>query len=91
MNLGDLTSFVEKPFAAVSDILNTPNSAGRYRPFYLRNLLDGGTAGSPGLRFALESSLWLTFASMFAIALLVGVTAVLVPRVTFLTRGAPAE
>ena len=40
MNLGDLTSFVEKPFAAVSDILNTPNSAGRYRPFYLRNLLD---------------------------------------------------
>jgi NAD(P)-dependent dehydrogenase (short-subunit alcohol dehydrogenase family) len=40
MNLGDLTSFVEKPFAAVSDLLNTPNSAGRYRPFYLRNLLD---------------------------------------------------
>ena len=40
MNLGDLTSLVEKPFAAVSDILNTPNSAGRYRPFYLRNLLD---------------------------------------------------
>jgi NADPH:quinone reductase-like Zn-dependent oxidoreductase len=40
MNLGDLTSFVEKPFAAVSNIINTPNSAGRYRPFYLRNLLD---------------------------------------------------
>jgi NAD(P)-dependent dehydrogenase (short-subunit alcohol dehydrogenase family) len=40
MNLGDLTGLVEKPFAAVSDILNTPNSAGRYRPFYLRNLLD---------------------------------------------------
>ena len=40
MNLGDLTSFVEKPFAAVSNIVNTPNSAGRYRPFYLRNLLD---------------------------------------------------
>jgi NAD(P)-dependent dehydrogenase (short-subunit alcohol dehydrogenase family) len=40
MNLGDLTSLVEKPFAAVSDLLNTPNSAGRYRPFYLRNLLD---------------------------------------------------
>jgi NAD(P)-dependent dehydrogenase (short-subunit alcohol dehydrogenase family) len=40
MNLGDLTSFVEKPFAAVSALLNTPNSAGRYRPFYLRNLLD---------------------------------------------------
>ncbi|HWX98619.1 MAG TPA: SDR family NAD(P)-dependent oxidoreductase [Mycobacterium sp.] len=40
MNLGDLTNLVEKPFAAVSDIINTPNSAGRYRPFYLRNLLD---------------------------------------------------
>ncbi len=40
MNLGDLTNLVEKPFAAMSNIINTPNSAGRYRPFYLRNLLD---------------------------------------------------
>ena len=40
MNFGDLTNLVEKPFAAMSNILNTPNSAGRYRPFYLRNLLD---------------------------------------------------
>lgn len=41
MNLiGELTSLVEKPIAAVSSIINTPNSAGRYRPFYLRNLLD---------------------------------------------------
>jgi short-subunit dehydrogenase len=40
MNLGDLTNLVEKPFAAMSNILNTPNSAGRYRPFYLRNLLE---------------------------------------------------
>ena len=40
MNLGDLSSLVERPFAAVSNIINTPNSAGRYRPFYLRNLLD---------------------------------------------------
>ena len=40
MNLGDLTNLVEKPFAAVSNLINTPNSAGRYRPFYLRNLLD---------------------------------------------------
>jgi short-subunit dehydrogenase len=38
--LGDLTNLVEKPLAAVSNIINTPNSAGRYRPFYLRNLLD---------------------------------------------------
>ena len=40
MNLGDLPGLVEKPFAAVSNLVNTPNSAGRYRPFYLRNLLD---------------------------------------------------
>ncbi|QNI06788.1 SDR family NAD(P)-dependent oxidoreductase [Mycobacterium kubicae] len=40
MNLGDLTNIVEKPIAAVSHIINTPNSAGRYRPFYWRNLLD---------------------------------------------------
>jgi short-subunit dehydrogenase len=40
MNLGDLTDLVEKPLAAVSSLINTPNSAGRYRPFYLRNLLD---------------------------------------------------
>jgi short-subunit dehydrogenase len=40
MNLGDLTGLVEKPIAAVSHLVNTPNSAGRYRPFYLRNLLD---------------------------------------------------
>jgi short-subunit dehydrogenase len=40
MNLGDLTHLVEKPFAAASNIINTPNSAGRYRPFYFRNLLE---------------------------------------------------
>ncbi len=40
MNLGDLTNLVEKPFAAVSNIVNTPNSAGRYRPFYWRNVRD---------------------------------------------------
>jgi NAD(P)-dependent dehydrogenase (short-subunit alcohol dehydrogenase family) len=40
MNLGDLTSWVEKPIAAVSNLINTPNSAGRYRPFYLQNLVD---------------------------------------------------
>ncbi|MCW2651548.1 MAG: hypothetical protein QOE41_1381 [Mycobacterium sp.] len=40
MNLGDLTSWVEKPIAAMSNLINTPNSAGRYRPFYLQNLVD---------------------------------------------------
>ncbi len=40
MNLGDLTNLVEKPLVAVSSLVNTPNSAGRYRPFYWRNVLD---------------------------------------------------
>ena len=33
MNLGDLTGLVEKPLAAVSNLVNTPNSVGRYLPF----------------------------------------------------------
>jgi len=40
MDLGDLTHLAEKPLAAVSHLINTPNSSGRYRPFYVRNLLD---------------------------------------------------
>lgn len=40
MNFGVLTDLIEKPVAAVSSILNTPNSLGRYRPFYLQNLID---------------------------------------------------
>jgi len=43
MNLADLTALVEKPIAAVSSLLNTPNSAGRYRPFYLQNVVDALT------------------------------------------------
>src|ERR1700740_1978881 len=40
MNLADITALVEKPIAAVSNLLNTPNSAGRYRPFYFQNVID---------------------------------------------------
>jgi NAD(P)-dependent dehydrogenase (short-subunit alcohol dehydrogenase family) len=40
MNLVDLTNLVEKPIAALSNLINTPNSAGRYRPFYLQNAID---------------------------------------------------
>ena len=40
INLGDLTSLVGKPIAAISSTLNTPNSAGRNRPFYWQNLID---------------------------------------------------
>ena len=40
MSLPDLFGLIERPLAALSNIMNTPNSAGRYRPFYLRNLVD---------------------------------------------------
>jgi NAD(P)-dependent dehydrogenase (short-subunit alcohol dehydrogenase family) len=40
MNHVDLTNLVEKPIAALSNLINTPNSAGRYRPFYLQNAID---------------------------------------------------
>jgi len=57
MNLGDLTGLVEKPFAAVSSLVNTPNAAGRYRPFYLRNLLDAVQGRT--LRDAVEGTITL--------------------------------
>ena len=40
INLGDLTSLAGKPIAAISNMLNTPSSAGRNRPFYWQNLID---------------------------------------------------
>jgi short-subunit dehydrogenase len=40
MKFGDLTGLIEKPIAAVSNIVNTPNSLGRNRPFNVRSLLD---------------------------------------------------
>jgi NAD(P)-dependent dehydrogenase (short-subunit alcohol dehydrogenase family) len=57
MNLGDLSGLVEKPFAAVSSLVNTPNAAGRYRPFYLRNLLDAVQGRT--LRDAVEGTITL--------------------------------
>ncbi|WP_343708533.1 SDR family NAD(P)-dependent oxidoreductase [Mycobacterium sp.] len=57
MNLGDLTGLVEKPLAAVSNLVNTPNAAGRYRPFYLRNLLDAVQGRT--LRDAVEGTITL--------------------------------
>ncbi len=58
----------------------------------LRRLLEGGAAASnAALRSALEASLHWTFASMFAVALLVALTAMLVPKVAFAARRALAE
>jgi MFS family permease len=59
----------------------------------LRQLLEQGSeaVGEPGLRAALERSLHLTFVSMFGVALLVGATMFLVPKVVFAPRAALAE
>jgi hypothetical protein len=60
----------------------------------LRDLLETGTSkavGDAGLRDALEQSLHLTFASMFAVALMVAATLFLVPKVAFTARRALAE
>jgi hypothetical protein len=58
----------------------------------LRELLQGRGAAADGtLSAALERSLHLTFVSMFAIALLVALTAALVPKVVFAARRALAE
>jgi hypothetical protein len=59
----------------------------------LRQLLEQGSeaVGEPGLRAALEQSLHLTFVSMFGVALLVGATMFLVPKVVFAPRPALAE
>ncbi len=58
----------------------------------LRRLLEGGaSASNAALRSALEASLHWTFASMFAVALLVALTAMLVPKVAFGARRALAE
>jgi len=40
IKLNGLTSLAGKPIAALSNILNTPSSGGRNRPFYWRNLID---------------------------------------------------
>jgi MFS family permease len=59
----------------------------------LRELLERGSdaAGDAELRTALEQSLHLTFASMFAIAVMVAAALFLVPKVAFAARRALAE
>jgi MFS family permease len=58
----------------------------------LRRLLERGAGGVDlSLREALEQSLHLTFVSMFGIALIVALSAFLVPRVAFAARQALAE
>ena len=40
MNLSDIAKLATKPVGALSSVMNTPNSAGRYRPFYFHNMQD---------------------------------------------------
>jgi len=56
----------------------------------LRRLLENGAAADASLRAALEGSLHATFTSMLAVAVLVALTAALVPKVVFAARRAAA-
>jgi NADPH:quinone reductase-like Zn-dependent oxidoreductase len=40
MNLSDIAAVATKPVAAFASVMNMPNSADRYRPFYFQNLVD---------------------------------------------------
>ncbi len=69
-------------------------AAGAVTSDQLRRLLERGSeqpVGDATLRAALEQSLHLTFVAMFAVALLVAMTASLVPKVVFTARRALAE
>ena len=85
------STFGATVFGAVLNAGLIRSGVGAVTPEDLRRLLEGGAAAHPELQAALEGSLHVTFVAMFAVALLVIVAAVLVPRVTFAARRAPAE
>ena len=84
------STFGATVFGAVLNFGLRHAGLGAVSPDQLRRLLDGSEA-SGALKGALEGSLRVTFVSMFVVALLVGVTAALVPKVRFAARRALAE
>ena len=84
------STFGATVFGAVLNFGLRHAGLGAVSPDQLRRLLDGSEA-SGALKGALEGSLRVTFVSMFVVALLVGVTAALVPKVKFAARRALAE
>jgi hypothetical protein len=86
------STFGATVFGAVLNYGLLRSGAGAVTSDDLRKLLQGGaTTASSALSAALEQSLHVTFVSMFAIALLVALTAALVPKVMFAAKRAPAE
>ena len=86
------STFGATVFGAVLNLGLVRSGVGAVTSDELRRLLEGGAAtANAGLRSALEASLRVTFVSMFAVALLVALTAALVPKVVFAARRAPAE
>jgi hypothetical protein len=85
------STFGATVFGAVLNMGLMRSGLGAVTSDELRRLLQGGAAADAALRRALEGSLHVTFASMFAVAALVALTAALVPKVVFAARRAPAE
>ena len=86
------STFGATVFGAVLNLGLVRSGVGAVTSEELRRLLEGGAAtANVGLRSALEGSLRVTFVSMFAVAVLVALTAALVPKVVFAARRAPAE
>jgi len=85
------STFGATVFGAVLNLGLARSGLGAVTSEELRRLLDGGAAADPALRSALDASLRVTFASMLVVAVLVAVTAALVPKVVFAARRAPAE
>ena len=85
------STFGATVFGAVLNMGLMRSDLGAVTSDELRRLLEGGAAGDASLRNALEASLHVTFVSMFTVALLVALTAAVVPKVVFAARRAPAE
>ena len=86
------STFGATVFGAVLNMGLMRSGMGAVTSDELRRLLEGGAAAAnAGLRSALETSLHVTFVSMFVVAVLVALTAALVPKVVFAARRALAE
>jgi len=86
------STFGATVFGAVFNMGLMRSGMGAVTSDELRRLLEGGAAAANvGLRSALETSLHVTFVSMFVVAVLVALTAALVPKVVFVARRVLAE
>jgi len=84
------SAFGATVFGAVLNMGLMRSGLGAVTSDALRRLLENGAAADASLRAALEGSLHATFTSMLAVAVLVALTAALVPKVVFAARRAAA-